>query len=38
MLKKIPVDQARLGMHLHAMEGAWINHPFWKTRFVINDP
>ena len=38
MLKKIPVTQARLGMHLHALEGAWIDHPFWKTRFVLKDP
>jgi HD-GYP domain-containing protein (c-di-GMP phosphodiesterase class II) len=37
MLKKISVDQVRLGMHLHALEGAWIDHPFWKTRFVIAD-
>jgi len=37
MLKKISVDQVRLGMHLHALEGAWIDHPFWKTRFVISD-
>jgi putative nucleotidyltransferase with HDIG domain len=37
MLKKIRVDEVRLGMHLHALEGAWINHPFWKTRFVIRD-
>jgi HD-GYP domain-containing protein (c-di-GMP phosphodiesterase class II) len=37
MLKKISVDQVRLGMHLHALEGAWIDHPFWKTRFVITD-
>ena len=35
MLKKIPVSQLRLGMHLHKLEGAWIQHPFWKTRFVI---
>jgi len=35
MLKKIPVSQVRLGMHLHALEGAWIDHPFWRTRFVI---
>ncbi|MFL6626234.1 MAG: HD-GYP domain-containing protein, partial [Vitreoscilla sp.] len=27
----------RLGMHLHALEGAWMDHPFWKTRFVIRD-
>jgi HD-GYP domain-containing protein (c-di-GMP phosphodiesterase class II) len=37
MLKKIRIDQVRLGMHLHALEGAWIDHPFWKTRFVIRD-
>jgi HD-GYP domain-containing protein (c-di-GMP phosphodiesterase class II) len=36
MLKKIPVNQLRLGMHVHALEGPWINHPFWRTRFVIH--
>src|ERR1700712_1604380 len=38
MLKKIRVDQVRLGMHLHSLEGAWMDHPFWKTRFVIREP
>ena len=37
MLKKIRVDQVCLGMHLHALEGAWMDHPFWKTRFIIRD-
>ena len=37
-LKKIPVAQLRLGMHLHALEGRWIDHPFWKTQFVVRDP
>lgn len=37
MLKKISVQQVRIGMHLHSMEGAWIDHPFWKTRFVIRE-
>ena len=37
MLKKIRVDEVRLGMHLHALEGAWMDHPFWKTRFIIRD-
>jgi HD-GYP domain-containing protein (c-di-GMP phosphodiesterase class II) len=36
MLKKIPVHQLRMGMHLHKLEGSWIAHPFWKTRFVID--
>jgi HD-GYP domain-containing protein (c-di-GMP phosphodiesterase class II) len=38
MLKRIPVSQARVGMHLHKLEGAWLDHPFWKTRFTITDP
>jgi len=37
-LKKIAVVQLRLGMHLHALEGDWLNHPFWKSRFVLKDP
>lgn len=37
-LKKIPVTHLRVGMHLHALEGAWLDHPFWRSRFVIDDP
>ena len=37
-LKKIPVAQLRVGMHLHALEGDWLDHPFWKTCFVLKDP
>ena len=36
-LKKIEISQLRLGMHLHALEGSWLDHPFWKTRFVLRD-
>jgi len=38
MLKKISVDQLRLGMHLEAFCGAWLDHPFWRTKFVLEDP
>jgi HD-GYP domain-containing protein (c-di-GMP phosphodiesterase class II) len=38
MLKKIPVEELRLGMHLHAMCGAWLDHPFWRTKFILRDP
>ncbi|MFG6487226.1 HD-GYP domain-containing protein [Roseateles sp. BYS78W] len=38
MLKKIPTTDVRLGMYLQAMEGAWLSHPFWKTKFVLTDP
>ena len=35
MLKKIPIQALRMGMHLHRLEGSWMAHPFWKTRFVV---
>jgi HD-GYP domain-containing protein (c-di-GMP phosphodiesterase class II) len=39
MLKK---DSHRPGSPGHApackLEGAWLSHPFWKTRFVLDDP
>lgn len=38
MLKKIPVEQLQVGMHLHAFCGSWMDHPFWRTKFVIEDP
>ena len=38
MLKKIPTEQLRLGMHLQAFCGAWLDHPFWRTKFVLEDP
>ena len=38
MLKKISVDHLQLGMHLHAFCGSWLDHPFWRTKFVISDP
>ena len=37
-LKQIAVEEVRLGMHLHALVGNWMDHPFWKTRFVLRDP
>lgn len=38
MLKKIPTAQVKLGMYLQGMEGSWLSHPFWKTKFVLTDP
>jgi HD-GYP domain-containing protein (c-di-GMP phosphodiesterase class II) len=37
MLKKIPVSELRLGMHLHRLEASWIDHPFWRSRFTLTD-
>lgn len=38
MLKKITVDQLILGMHLKEFCGSWMEHPFWRSGFVITDP
>ena len=37
MLKKIPVTELRLGMYVHALEGTWLDHPFWRARFALDD-
>jgi putative nucleotidyltransferase with HDIG domain len=38
MLKKIAVEHLRKGMFLHELCGSWIEHPFWRSAFVLNDP
>lgn len=38
MLKKISVDQLTLGMHIKEFCGSWMEHPFWRTAFVLNAP
>lgn len=37
MLKKISVDDIRLGMHIREFCGSWMEHPFWRSGFVIDD-
>jgi HD-GYP domain-containing protein (c-di-GMP phosphodiesterase class II) len=38
MLKRISVHHLRLGMHLHELCGSWMDHPFWRSKFVLQDP
>ncbi len=37
VLKKISVEHLRLGMHVHELCGSWMDHPFWRSKFVISD-
>jgi putative nucleotidyltransferase with HDIG domain len=37
MLKKISVTEAAKGMYIHKLEGSWMTHSFWRTRFLIED-
>jgi len=36
-LKKIPTAEVRLGMYIEAFCGSWMDHPFWRSKFVITD-
>jgi HD-GYP domain-containing protein (c-di-GMP phosphodiesterase class II) len=37
MLKRIAVSQVEIGMFVHKFEGGWFDHPFWKSKFLIED-
>ncbi|MDP2695049.1 MAG: HD-GYP domain-containing protein [Gallionella sp.] len=38
MLIRIPVKQLRLGMHVHELCGSWMDHPFWRGAFLLDNP
>ncbi|MBP0598759.1 HD-GYP domain-containing protein [Herbaspirillum sp. LeCh32-8] len=39
MLKKIKVEELVLGMYFAGFDdAAWMNHPFWKNKFLIKSP
>ena len=38
MLKTISTKQVRLGMFIQELKGSWIDHPFWKKAFKLEDP
>ncbi|MER1967445.1 HD-GYP domain-containing protein [Castellaniella sp. GW247-6E4] len=35
MLKRISVSQLRIGMYIHELCGSWLDHSFWRSRFLI---
>ncbi|MEZ0232580.1 MAG: HD-GYP domain-containing protein [Methylophilaceae bacterium] len=37
MLKRISVHQVRLGMFIQELSGSWIDHPFWRKSFKLED-
>jgi putative nucleotidyltransferase with HDIG domain len=36
MLKRIAVADLRIGMYIQEFCGSWMDHPFWKSKFVLN--
>lgn len=37
MLRRINPSHVELGMFVHKLEGSWFKHPFWKSRFLLDD-
>lgn len=37
MLKRITVEQLRQGMYIHELCGSWMDHPFWRGAFLLDD-
>ena len=35
MLFRLKPEQVEIGMFVHAFEGRWIDHPFWRSRFMV---
>ena len=37
MLKKIPTTQLQVGMYVHTIDCHWIDHPFFRSSFLVKD-
>jgi putative nucleotidyltransferase with HDIG domain len=36
-IKKIPTSQLKVGMYLHKLGGSWLQHPFMRSSFLIEE-
>jgi HD-GYP domain-containing protein (c-di-GMP phosphodiesterase class II) len=36
-LRKIKVEELEIGMYFSGFEASWMDHPFWKNKFLIKD-
>ncbi|CAJ0681287.1 HD-GYP domain-containing protein [Ralstonia mannitolilytica] len=37
MRKRIAIEDLRVGMYLDEFVGSWLDHPFWRARFRVED-
>ena len=35
MLKRIAMSDLRIGMYIQEFCGSWMDHPFWKAKFLL---
>ena len=34
---RVRKEDLRLGMFIQSLEGSWLDHPFWKSKFLLSD-
>ena len=37
MRHRVGTKDLKLGMFLHSLEGSWLEHPFWRSRFLLEN-
>ena len=37
MLKRVSTAQLKVGMFVHEFCGSWMDHPFWRAKFLLSD-
>ena len=38
MLKRITIAHLKTGMYVKEFCGSWLDHPFWRSHFLLSDP
>ncbi|MGN6279186.1 MAG: HD-GYP domain-containing protein [Sphingomonas sp.] len=38
MLIRVSTDQLQIGMYVASIDGSWLDHSLWRSRFLINSP
>jgi HD-GYP domain-containing protein (c-di-GMP phosphodiesterase class II) len=38
MQRQIRPEQVKLGMYVGGFGGAWVDHPFWRAKFLLKNP
>ncbi|WP_160753050.1 HD-GYP domain-containing protein [Qipengyuania algicida] len=38
MTRRIRPDEVEMGMYVEGFTGSWLSHPFWRAKFVVDDP
>jgi len=34
---RVQKEDLRLGMFIQSLEGSWFDHPFWKSKFLLEE-